>query len=283
MSFSPMRRFRINDPKPRLIHAPVFRERVLHHAVMAHVGPVLDRALVADTYACRSGKGTLPAVQRASVHMLQHPWFAQIDIRAYFASISHDVLLAQLARKFKDRGLLRLLAQIVGAHCDSPGRGLPIGTLTSQNFANFYLSALDRHLLEVCRARGLVRYMDDVVWWDNEPAVLRSALSSARELLSQMLWLDVKLPVRLGRSADGLGFCGFRLLPGRVLLSRRRRRRYAVLRHAAEQAWANGTMDGRGLQSGYAVALGLTLHADAMAWRREQLRRHPLGPALDAI
>jgi len=54
-----MRRFRIRDPKPRIIHAPCFRERVLHHALMAHVGPVLDRALVDDTYACRVGGGAL--------------------------------------------------------------------------------------------------------------------------------------------------------------------------------------------------------------------------------
>ena len=63
-----MRAFRIHDPKPRLIHAPAFRERVLHHALMAHAGPVLDRALVFDTYACRVGKGTLAAVRRCQQH-----------------------------------------------------------------------------------------------------------------------------------------------------------------------------------------------------------------------
>jgi hypothetical protein len=68
LSPAPMRRFRIHDPKPRLIHAPCFRDRVVHQAIMAHVGPVLDRTLVFDTYACRAGKGTLAAVQRASAH-----------------------------------------------------------------------------------------------------------------------------------------------------------------------------------------------------------------------
>src|SRR3954467_13201881 len=93
LSPGPMRRFRIRDPKPRTIHAPCFRDRVLHHAVMAHVGPVLDRALVFDTYACRTGKGTLAAVQRASTHAKRFGWFTQIDVRAYFASIDHMVLL----------------------------------------------------------------------------------------------------------------------------------------------------------------------------------------------
>lgn len=72
-----MRRFRIRDPKPRIIHAPCFRERVLHHALMAHAGPVLDRALVEDTYACRVGKGALAAVQRVQHHLRRFPWYAR--------------------------------------------------------------------------------------------------------------------------------------------------------------------------------------------------------------
>ena len=119
----PMRRFRIHDPKPRMIHAPCFRDRVAHHAIMAHVGPVLDCTLVFDTYACRPGKGTLAAVKRASEHARHYEWFAQIDIRAYFASIDHAELLGLLGHKFKNPGLLRLLATIIEAHEDSPGRG----------------------------------------------------------------------------------------------------------------------------------------------------------------
>ena len=111
----PMRRFRIHDPTPRLSQAPGFRDRVLHHAIMNHVGPVLDRALVFDTYACRAGKGTLAAVQRASTHALRYQWHAQIDVRGYFANIDHAILLDQLGRKFKDAGLMRLLARIVAA------------------------------------------------------------------------------------------------------------------------------------------------------------------------
>src|SRR4051794_39912442 len=138
------RAFRIHDPKPRLIHAPAFRERVLHHALMAHVGPVLDRALVFDTYACRVGKGALAAVRRCQQHGRRFAWYAKIDIRAYFASIDHAVLLAMLRRQFKDRPLLDLMGRIISAYHDRPGKALPIGALTSQHFANYYLSGLDR-------------------------------------------------------------------------------------------------------------------------------------------
>jgi RNA-directed DNA polymerase len=277
---APMRRFRIHDPKPRLIHAPCFRDRVAHHAIMAHVGPVLDSALVFDTYACRPGKGTLAAVKRASEHARDYEWFAQIDIRAYFASIDHAGLLGLLGRKFKNPGLLRLLAKIIEAHEDSSGRGLPIGTLTSQHFANFYLAGLDRFLLESCRVRGFVRYMDDVVWWADDRATAKAALPLAISWLTERLHLEVKRPVRLGRSAEGLNFCGFRILPYRLLLSRRRRTRYGLLRRRAERLWLSGVLDATGLQAGFGSALALTVHADAASWRRQQLVRQPVDPAL---
>jgi len=278
-----MRAFRIRDPKPRLIHAPMFRDRVLHHAVMAHVGPALDRGLVFDTYACRAGKGTLAAVQRAQSHAARYPWFAQLDVRGYFANIDHDILLAQLAGRLKNRRLLDLLERIVRAHASGPGCGLPIGTLTSQHFANFYLAELDRLMLETCRVRGFVRYMDDLVFWADDRAAARAALDAACDFLSARLRLTAKEPARLGPSEGGLNFLGFRILPNRLLLSRRRKRRYSELRAGAEQTFLASEMDAAGLQSAYARALSLTIHADAAAWRREQLRRKPVEPVLEAI
>ena len=93
VSVGKMRSFTIRDPKPRLIHAPCFRERVLHHALITQMGPVMDRALVHDVYACRIGKGAHVAVKRVQHHARRWPWYAQIDIRQYFPSIDHGVLL----------------------------------------------------------------------------------------------------------------------------------------------------------------------------------------------
>lgn len=277
------RRFRIHDPKPRIIHAPDFRERVLHHALMAPIGPVLDRALVADTYACRIGKGALAAALRVQHHLRRWPWFARIDIRAYFASIDHAVLLELLARRFKDGPLLALVGRIVEAHHDTPGAGLPIGALTSQHFANFYLSGLDRLLLETCRVRGFVRYMDDLIWWGDSRDAVREALAAAEGFARERLRLEVKTPVEVGRSHQGVSFCGYRILPGRLLLSRRRKRRYAACRRAWEAAYVAGEIDALTLQAGYACAKAITAHADAAAWRREQLRRVPLDESLAAL
>lgn len=274
---SPMRAFQIFDPKPRLIHAPVFRDRVLHHAVIGQVGRVLERSLVFDTYACRVGKGTVAAVKRVQ-HFARHfSWYAQIDIRSYFANIDHQILTGLLKRHFKNGGLLRFLSGMIAAHGTGAGKGLPIGALTSQHFANLYLDGCDRFLLESLGARGMVRYMDDTVWWADSKEAVRSQLEAVAGFLRSERGLEIKQPPRIGRSADGISFCGFRVLPGAILLSRRRRGRYAECRARWEVAFEEGRIDARGLQAGYASALGMTTPGDAVSWRKEQLRRVPLG------
>ncbi len=138
-------------------------------------------------------------------------------------------------------------------------------------------------MLEQCNVRGFVRYMDDAVCWTDDRVAARTAYSAARAHLADVLRLELKQPVRIGRSSNGLNFCGFRILPSRLLLSRRRKRRYAILRKAAETACQDGRIDAHALQSAYAGAFALTVHADATAWRREQLRRRPVECALNAV
>lgn len=267
--------FSIHDPKPRRILAPCFRDRVMHHALMAHMGPVLDRALIDDTFACRVGKGTLAAVFRAQHHLRRHPWFVKIDIRAYFASVDHGVLLGVLARRFKNPALLALCARILATTPDGPGRGLPIGALTSQHFANTYLDALDRFLLETLGVCGMVRYMDDVVWWCASREDARATLAEAQTFLARERALEVKPDARLGRSVQGCNFLGFRVLPGALRLSLRRRRLYAAARRRWEQRYEARLIDSATLQASYAAVQATIAHADAAAWRRAELARRP--------
>lgn len=271
-----MRRFEIRDPKPRVIHAPEFRTRVFHHAVMAQVGPVLERALISDTFACRFGKGTLAAIHRCQEHVRRFDWYVKIDVRAYFASIDHGVLIDLLGHRLKGAQAMKLLTQILACHQDAPGRGLPIGALTSQHFANFYLSSADRYLLETLRVRGMVRYMDDIVWWVDTREEARSTLIDVTRFLNDELRLEVKSATHVNRSVQGVPICGVRVFPGTIRLSRRRRRRYAEVRAEWERAYSAGRIDAHALQAGYASAHAMTAHADAAAWRREQLKRVPV-------
>ena len=138
--------FVIHDPKERIITAPCFEERVVHHAIMNVCEPYLDRLLVFDSYACRRGKGRIACLLRARRFAARHRWFLKLDIRKYFDSIHHDRLLRLWQRRFKDARLFGLLESMIRSYRGTLGRGLPIGSLLSQHLANFYLGWYDRFL-----------------------------------------------------------------------------------------------------------------------------------------
>lgn len=125
------RYFLVYEPKEREICASAFREQVLHHALMNVCHAHFDKKLIDDSYASRKGKGTYAALNRAKGYCKKHAWYLKMDVRKFFASIHHHALKAQLARLFKEERLLRIFYQIIDSYEASPGRGLPIGNLTS--------------------------------------------------------------------------------------------------------------------------------------------------------
>ncbi|MEM7201644.1 MAG: reverse transcriptase/maturase family protein [Planctomycetota bacterium] len=158
----PTHRFVIHDPKPREITVAPFADRVVHHALIAPLEPVFERRMIADSYACRRGKGTHAAVRRAQALLRRHRYSLRLDVASFFASLAHDVVLESLARLVKDRRVLQLTARIVaGPTLGDPAVGLPIGSLTSQWLANIVLDRVDHLIVESAeRVPGYVRYMD---------------------------------------------------------------------------------------------------------------------------
>lgn len=241
--------FRVHDPKEREICAAAFGERVLHHALMNVCEPILDRSLIHDTYACRKGKGRLAALHRAQSYARMRRWHLKLDIKKFFDSIPHDRLLGLLERKFKDRILSVIFRRIVGSYEKAPGRGLPIGNLTSQHFANAYLDRLDRFVKEEMRVACYVRYMDDFVLWSDSKEALLGALGRLSEFLANGLGLRVKASWRLNRSSLGLEFLGFRVFPGHFLLNRAGKRRLANRFRACQSDHLTGRMRESDLQA----------------------------------
>ena len=145
-----------------------------------------ERRFIADSFACRQGKGSHRAAARAQDFSRKSRYFLKLDVRRFFDSIDHDILLAELSRLFRECRLNGLLERIVRAPLPdgTPGKGVPIGNLTSQWFANIYLDRLDHLVKEVWGAAGYVRYMDDMVIFgsDESPGSFRSrALRDAVE------------------------------------------------------------------------------------------------------
>lgn len=223
--WGPYRRFTIHDPKERVISAAPFRDRVLHHAILNVCEPFFERHQIFDSYACRKGKGLHACLDRARRYTRRHRWHLKLDVRKYFDSISHNVLLGNLNRRFKDPRLLRLFSALIASGGVASGFGIPIGNLTSQFFANDYLAGLDHLIKEALLIPGYVRYMDDLVLWHDEQRILLDAERRIRDECRHGLLLELKPPV-LNRTAHGVSMLGFRVLPGRILLARRSRKRF---------------------------------------------------------
>jgi RNA-directed DNA polymerase len=183
--------FTIRDPKVRVITAVPFRDRVVHHAVMSALAPIFDRRMIAGSFACRRGKGSHAAVSFAHGLLRRYGFFLKLDIQKCFGSLDHDVVLGVVGRVVKDRRVLALLHRIVSAGGDA-GRGLPIGSLTSQWLANLTLDRLDHHVKEVLRIPGYARYMDDFVLFSNDRESLRAAHAALGEFLASELRLAIK-------------------------------------------------------------------------------------------
>jgi retron-type reverse transcriptase len=260
--------FEISDPKPRTIAAAPFRDRVVHHALIDVLESDLDRAMVAQSFACRRGKGTHRALAQAQRLVRQCGWFLKLDVHKCFPSMDHAVVLDTLRRAVGDADAMALCATIVQAGGEA-GCGLPIGNLTSQWFANLVLDRLDRHVLVTLRPRGYVRYMDDFVLFDDAKERLQAMHGEIAAFLQDTLRLRLKeratilAPVRAG-----LPFLGFRVYRGLLRLRPQNlRRTRARLRQRARQL-AAGTIDERQYASSAAAVVAHLRHGNTLRLRR---------------
>lgn len=266
--WGPYHRFWINDPKRREIRAAPFRDRVVHHAIFNVLDPIFRRSFIADSYACIPGRGTHLAVERYRSFVRARGgegYRLQGDIKSYFASVDHDVLLRLLGRRIGDPRLLDLLASLVAHGGERRGRGMPIGNLTSQLFANVYLDALDHFMKETLRVRHYIRYMDDFLLLVAERREARQRLRDIRGFLATPLRLELN-PRRLviapiGEPCDLLGYVHHP--DGRVRVRKRSVRRLWRRLPALERRLESGAIDQRRARASVASWFGVAKHADA--------------------
>lgn len=209
----PYHTFWVSEPKPRLIYAPSFRDRIVQHAIHDRVYPIVDRACIDQTYACRIGKGTHAAADQAQRYLRQcepDAYSLQLDIRKFFYRIDREILRGQVARLIKDRPLVDLMMRFAVSPDE---RGVPIGNLLSQLFALIYLNPLDHYIKRELKARRYVRYVDDFILFGLD----RAEAEGLRDTIRAWLWRELRLelskwsiqPVR-----HGVNFVGYRTWRG---------------------------------------------------------------------
>jgi retron-type reverse transcriptase len=231
--------FYIHEPKRRLISAAPFRDRVVHHALCQVIEPIFQARFIAQSYANQKGKGTHRALSGCQHWARCYPYVLQCDVRQFFPSIDHAILRTRLAHWIRDKEVLWLIDQIlasgVGVLAEeytmqwfsgddlfaiNRPRGLPIGNLTSQFWANVYLDPLDQFVKHQLKCAGYVRYVDDFLLFAENKATLHQW----REEIIRFL-VGLRLTLHEARAQiypvnTGIPFLGFRVLPCRRRLKR---------------------------------------------------------------
>lgn len=265
--------FTVRDPKTRTICAASFPERVLHHAIMNVCEPYLDAYAIYDSYACRKGKGNRKAIERARRFSQSHAWYLKLDIRKYFDSIDHGVLMASLARRFKDSALLSLFEKILDTYRTTPGKGVPIGNLISQHLANFYLGVFDHWVKEKRKIKGYLRYMDDFILFSDDRHHLKIELEEIHRFLENRLALELKENVQINRCERGVPFLGFRVFPCHVRLSPRSLRRFSMKLRVYEKRYCDGLWSEKELVRHVDALNESTRSGDSACFRRLVIER----------
>jgi len=260
--------FTIYDPKERQICAASFPERVLHHALINICHPVFEQQQIFDSYATRKNKGTYAALHRAEHFQETNKWFLKLDVRKYFDNIDHEILFAQLQRKFKDCNLLQIFKQIIGNYQTQISKGLPIGNLTSQYFANYYLSFSDRYIQQELKTSTYVRYMDDMVLWCNNKEKLLQAGQKITKYLSEQLSLKLKTHT-LNNTSHGLSFLGYRIFQNNTKLNARSKKRFIIKTQLYEQNLKNNLWTQAEYQKHIIPLLAYTSYAETKGLRQK--------------
>jgi RNA-directed DNA polymerase len=232
--------FYVHDPKRRLISAAPFRDRVVHHALCNLIEPIFERSFIADSYANRVAKGTHRALDRCQAFARHHRYVLQCDVRQFFPSVDHAILRRILARKLGDPNVLWLVDRILESGIGVlnreykmawfPGddlfaanrpRGLPIGNLTSQFWANCYLDPFDHFVKRELRCQGYLRYVDDLLLYADDKGTLWRWREPVVERLAQ-LRLTIHPAAHPRPVSEGIPFLGFVVFPTHRRLKRRK-------------------------------------------------------------
>jgi len=265
------RKFFIYEPKKREISAAGFRDRVVHHALCNVIGPISERSLIYDTYACRLGKGQHRAVRRVQYFANRYSYYLKLDIKKYFDNIDHQILKSIITSRIKDNKILGLINKIIDhKNPGQPkGKGIPIGNLTSQYFANLYLGNLDHYIKEKLKIKGYIRYMDDMIIFENTKKYISEIKVKVGHFIGDKLKLELKENVTiLAPIMNGIPFLGFRVYPKMIRIKREGWQRFKNKVGSRERDFKDGKIDQELLCRSVSSLLGHVIHADTLQARK---------------
>lgn len=282
--------FYVRDPKVRLIHKAEVRDRVVHHALYRCLNPIFEPTFVADSYSARLEKGTHKGIDRLKIFTRKvgqthgQCFILKCDIKKFFASIDHKILLQLFNRRIKDPDVLWLVKRIVDSFSSEFGtpeepKGAPIGNLTSQFFANIYMNEFDQFVKQKLKVKYFVRYTDDFVIVHQN----REYLLALKEQVADFLKAELKLSlhpkkIHLRKYRQGIDFLGYVVLPKAQVLRTKTKRRILKRLQLRIQQFKGGKITEEKLLQSFNSYLGVLGHA--RSYELEQKMRHMLWELL---
>jgi retron-type reverse transcriptase len=292
----PYRHFIIHEPKRRRISAAPFRDRVVHHALCNVIEPLFEARFYPHSYANRVGKGTHRAIDQLQAYARRYRYVLRLDVVQHFPSLDHAVLKRELFRVIDDERVRRLIDVILAGGegvladeydmvyfdgddllaIDRP-RGLPIGNLTSQFWANVYLHELDMFVKHELRSPAYLRYMDDFVLFADDKDTLHGWKEAIHAFLASRLRLELHpkkgllFPVQVG-----LEFCGFRIYPTHRRLRRAAVRRFVGRFRQQRAAYRRGELPLDKMTESVRCWIAHAAHGDTWRLRRRLFADYPL-------
>ena len=246
----PLVNFIIRDPKTRKISKSNFRDRVVHHALCNIIEPIFEKGFIYDSYANRIGKGTLKAIERfdffkrkASRNNIVRCYLLKADIKKYFENIDCEILISIIKKKISDKKVIWLIKKIL-ANSSFQSKGMPLGNLTSQFFANVYLNELDQFVKRKLKAKYYIRYVDDFVILESDKGKLEFYKEQIDEFLKSTLKLQLhKDKSKILKLGDSITFLGFRVFYHHKLLKKSNLRKMRNTLQFLKERYKNSEID----------------------------------------
>lgn len=269
--------FYVRDPKLRCIHKATVRDRVLNQAIYKILYPIFDRKFIFDSYSCRLNKGThkgvlrLESFARKLSKNYRIPIYAlKCDIRKFFDSVDHNILLGLIKREVKDENVIWLIEKIIKSFEKSPGKGLPLGNVTSQLFANVYLNEFDQYTKHILKEKYYLRYCDDFVILDRDKDYLLGLVTKVSDYFNESLKLGLHSDkIILRKLSWGIDFLGYVILPYyKVLRTRTKQRMLRKIKDKKKQ-FGDGLLSRQSFGQTINSYLGILKHCKGFKIKKE--------------
>lgn len=269
--------FFICDPKLRNIHKAEVTDRVLHHSIVKHIEPLFEKSFIFDSYSSRDEKGTHRAIKRLKKFCLtltrnktRTAWALKCDIKKFFDSIDHEILLSLVREKIKDVKLLGIMEEVIRSYSKEPNKGIPLGNLTSQLFSNVYLNKFDHFVKRELRFKYYMRYADDFIILDTEEERLEKLVPVLNNFLETRLKLKLHPnKVFIRKIHQGIDFLGAIVFSTHIILRTKTKNRMFRKIQARKKELKAGLIDKKSFSQSLQSYFGMLTHCRSNSVRNE--------------